>query len=278
MAVISFDLDGVLQRNPFHGRSPHGLFGYVRRQLAPYMGMADLQAAEVAALDLVFGEHHDRLYAGRLVDAHDWDGIIALVAQRLGHPGGIDMAALTTEWCTKPNIIFLYNGGAETLHALRTAGHTLVTITNGFRCYQEPVIRALGIYDYFTAMVTPEAAGYAKPETGIYRAAEQYGPGPYIHVGDVMPHDIAGANRAGWKSIYIVQPQAPAYTEMPSELKALAPWERPAQGKEWLTQRLEIDRKWHGFPPATLEECIPDAIVEHLSEIPATVAAIAAAG
>ncbi|HLN62076.1 MAG TPA: HAD family hydrolase [Symbiobacteriaceae bacterium] len=274
MALVSFDLDGVLQRNPFHGSKPHGVFGHIKRTLAAHVGLADPVAAADAALAMVFAEHQARLHNGRLVGAHDWDGIVATVISRLGYPGTISVTDLVVEYCGKPDMIFLYPGGRECLQALAGAGHTLVTITNGFRCYQEPVLRALGVLDLFSAMITPEAVGAAKPQPEIFRAAEAYGPGPCFHIGDTLPHDVAGAKRSGWKAIYIVQPLAPGYSEMPPELAALPPWERPARGAEWLRTRLEIDRQWHGFPPVTAEECVPDAVVTNLSEIPQTIAAL----
>jgi FMN phosphatase YigB (HAD superfamily) len=275
VALVSFDLDGVLQRNPFLGRSPHGVFGHVRRVLGPYVtGQTDPEAAEFAALDMVMGEHQGRLQAGDMVAAHDWDDIVGTVAGRLGYTGRLSITDLVTEYCRKPGLIYLYPGAAETLDALRSAGHTLITITNGFRCYQEPVLRALGILDRFAAMVSPDSAGAGKPQTGIFRAAEAYGGLPRIHIGDVLPHDMAGARRAGWKAIYVVQPAAPSYTELPAAVAAVPPWQRPAVGLEWLRTRLTIDRRFHGHPPAELEECIPDAIVTHLQEIPETVAQI----
>lgn len=275
MALISFDLDGVLQKNPFRSDRPDGVFGHLRRELAPYVKQADDPERE--ALRLVLQEHTDRMHAGLLVDAHDWDGIVATVSTRLGYPGRFDIAALVTEYCERPDLIHLYAGGRECMEALRAAGHTLVATTNGFRSYQEPVIRKLGIYELFTAMITPEAVGAAKPEPGIFRAAEAYSGGTTsIHIGDVLPHDVAGAKRSGWRAIYVVQPGAPGATELPAELAALPPWERPAAGMEWLAFRLERDRRWHGHPPAELHECIPDAVVTSLSEVPPAVAALIA--
>lgn len=276
MALISFDLDGVLQRNPFHGRSPHGVFGHIKRELAPYMGLADPAEAAERALDLVLEEHQRRMHNGLLVDAHDWDGIVATIAGQIGYPGQINVTDLTVDYCEKPDLIHLYPGSLECLEAVRAEGHTLVAITNGFRCYQEPVLRKLGVLHLFIALITPEAVGAAKPQGEIFRAAERFG-SPCIHIGDTLPHDVAGARRAGWKAIYVVQPGAPSATELPQALAALPPWERPAAGNGWLLSRLEIDRRWHGYPPAAPEECMPDAIAAHLSEIPETIKSLLSA-
>ncbi|HWI61442.1 MAG TPA: HAD family hydrolase [Symbiobacteriaceae bacterium] len=266
MALVSFDLDGVVQRNPFHSNRPDGVFGHISRELCP--------ADPGAALKAIFAEHHDRLHAGELVAAHDWDGIVSAAASRLNYHGQISVTQLVLEYCEKPGMVWHYAGAPDVLQELRDAGHTLVSITNGFRCYQEPVLRAIGLLDSFTAVITPEAAGAAKPEAGIYRAAEAYagGPGPFIHIGDTLPHDVAGAKRAGWLAMYVCQPGAPGATDLPPELLATDPWDRPAHGMDWLRHRLDLDRRWHGHPPAELEECIPDAIVARLQEIPASIA------
>jgi putative hydrolase of the HAD superfamily len=274
VALISFDLDGVLQRNPFYRGSPRGVYGHIRRELAPYL--AHEPDPERAAVELVVGEHYRRMAAGQVVAAHDWDGIVNEVARRLGYPQQIDVAALVAHYCQEPDLVYAYPSAHECLDELLAQGHTLVSVTNGFRAYQEPVLRTIGLLDRFTALITPDSAGAAKPQAQIFRAAEAYGQGPYIHVGDVLPHDIAGAKGAGWLAIYVVQPLAPGYTEMPRDLAALPPWERPAAGlHDWLPARLEVDRRWHGHPPCELQACIPDAIVHHLREIPATVAHLA---
>lgn len=272
MALISFDLDGVLQRNPFYMGSPQGVFGHIRRELAPFL--SGEPEPERAALERIVREHHRLMELGNMAHAHDWDAIIATVARDLGYEGQIDVAALVEEYCQVEGLVWSYPGSHECLDSLRAQGHTLVSITNGFRSYQEPVLRTIGLLDRFTALVTPDEVGAGKPEAAIYRAAEAYGPGgPFIHIGDVLPHDIAGAKRAGWMGIYVVQPKAPGYTEMPPEMAALPPWERPAFGMaDWLPGRLDRDRRWHGYPHCDLDECVPDAVVHDLLEIPATVA------
>lgn len=268
MALISFDLDGVLQRNPFYVSGPQGVFGHIRRELAPYVSAPD---PERAVNRMIVGEHMRLMQEGRMVPAHDWDGIVNKVARELGYPGRIDVAALVERYCQIPGLVYSYPGAAACLDCLRAEGHTLVAITNGFRAYQEPVLRKIGLLDRFATLLTPDETGAGKPELAIFRAAERFG-SPHIHVGDTLPHDVAGARRAGWMAIYVVQPLAPGYTEVPKDLLALRPWERPAAGMEWLSHRLDWDRRWHAYPPAELEECIPDAIVHDLMEIPATVA------
>lgn len=238
----------------------------------------DPEAAAAIALKLILDEHLARMHSGRMVEAFDWDGIVASVAGTLGHPDRLDVAALITRYAPNTELCWLFPGVAECLQGLTDAGHTLVTITNGYTSYQAPVLRQLGVLSFFNAMISPEVAGAAKPQPGIFRFAEQFGGAPRVHIGDVLPHDIAGAKRAGWQAIYIVQPKAPGYAELPAHLAALTPWERPAQAGSWLERQLERERLWHAYPPVELEECIPDAIVTALHEVPATIAQLVGQG
>jgi FMN phosphatase YigB (HAD superfamily) len=192
----------------------------------------------------------------------------------MGYPGRIDVANLVKQYSKDPRLAYLYPGARDCLEALALAGHTLICITNGFRCYQEPVMRTLGIYHHFTAIITPDAVGAAKPQEAIFRAGEAYGSSP-IHVGDNLLHDIAAAKRVGWKAVCVVQAGHMRSLPLSAELSALLPWDRPAKGMGWLRVRLERDRRWHGDPPVAA--AMPDAIVLDLQELPETVSRISTA-
>lgn len=307
MALISFDLDGVLQRNPFYMGSPRGVFGHIVRDLAPYAERAASLSDQTAAashltaptsdgteaanahaaaastapsaaadteqllLRRLIQEHRQRMEAGEIVAAHDWEAIVNLIAQEIGYPTKVPVTELVEQYCQVEGLVYAYPGSHQTLDQLLAEGHTLVSITNGFYAYQAPVLRTIGLLDRFTTLITPDRTGAGKPQVAIYRAAESFG-SPCVHVGDVLPHDIAGAKAAGWLGIYLVQPQAPGYTPLPPDLQQLNPWERPQAATAWLQGRLEIDRRWHDFPPCELADCIPDAICQHLEEVPATIA------
>jgi len=273
LALISFDLDGVLCRNPFQSKRPDGVFGHIRKELAPFTGLTGPEAEE-AALRMVLEEHRNRLMAGKMVDCFDWDDIVATVGKRLGYTGQMDVAALVTHYAQNPDLCYGYPGAEACLQALTDAGHTLVAVTNGFRRYQEPVLRQLGLLPYFRALICPDMVGAAKPERPIFEAAAAYGGPPRIHVGDTLHHDVAGARRAGWQAIYLHQPGAPGSTEIPAELAALPPVQRPARAMAWLRFRLQRELQFYPWPPAELAECIPDAIAFRLAEVPEAVAAL----
>jgi putative hydrolase of the HAD superfamily len=272
LALISFDLDGVLQKNPFAAARPDGVFGRVKAALAPYVGLPNPEEAAAQALRQIFGRHRELLAQGQLVAAYDWDEIVNHVAAALGCPARFDIVRLVEEGCEVPGLIWSYPGAADCLQALTDGGHILVSTTNGYKAYQEPVLRKLGLLHYFREMISPEMAGAAKPQPAIFRVSAAKYPGPYIHVGDTLLQDVAGARAAGFAAIYICQVQAPDGEELPPEIAALAPWERPAVAEAWLAHRRAREMKFDTTPPAELQDCMPDAIVARLEEVPKTVA------
>ena len=81
--LVTFDLDGVLMQNPFR----RGVFPHVVRALEPYASA--IAARETGAdparlvLQLIIDEARQRLLDGRMVEAYDWDDIVARVAADL---------------------------------------------------------------------------------------------------------------------------------------------------------------------------------------------------
>ncbi|MFS8641171.1 MAG: hypothetical protein LOD90_10285, partial [Symbiobacteriaceae bacterium] len=128
MALVSFDLDGVLQRNPFHLGQPHGVFGHICRTLAGHIAEPD---PEMAVLRRVIALHRARAAAGDLVGCHDWDDIVNTVAREVGFPGRIDVAALVEEYCQIEGMIWAYPGAAACMDRLRAEGHHLLVQPQG---------------------------------------------------------------------------------------------------------------------------------------------------
>ena len=99
-----------------------------------------------------------------------------------------------------------------TLAALRSNGFELGLISNGFTTFQFSVIRALGIERFFSAILISEAEGIRKPDPGIFRRALERLhslPGESVFVGDDPVSDIAGANDAGMKAVWLRNPVWP---------------------------------------------------------------------
>ncbi len=93
----------------------------------------------------------------------------------------------------------------ETLIQLRASGLKLGLITNGNAAIQQGTIHALGIHAFFDVMLISEAEGIKKPDRLIFeRALQRIGVAAQaaLFVGDHPVTDIAGAQKAGIKSVW----------------------------------------------------------------------------
>jgi putative hydrolase of the HAD superfamily len=87
----------------------------------------------------------------------------------------------------------------ETLAALRARGLVLAVVSN-FDTRLGPLLDALGIAAHLDAVVHSSAAGAAKPDAAIFRAALErlaVSPDGTLHAGDDPVADVAGARGAG---------------------------------------------------------------------------------
>jgi FMN phosphatase YigB (HAD superfamily) len=254
--TIGFDLDGVIMQNPF-GK---GVFPRIRayiREHAESLPTSDVSEADRMIDKKIREGWRRRMEAGRYVDAYDWDDIFTEVSRSFGGPDVPDVSATVRECCELDDMIALLPGVREGLDLLRSRGFRLVAITNGFRPYQEPVLEALEVATYFDAVYTPDVTGFAKPDPKAFDVV----PGLVAHVGDTLMHDVLGANLAG-KLAVLMDP------DMPSSLRSLEPRERihTSQAKAYLSQKFEdsLYREFH--PEATLERCMPFALVTSVDE------------
>jgi phosphoserine phosphatase len=92
------------------------------------------------------------------------------------------------------------------LEALRAAGIRLVVVTNGTERHQRSKLDAAGLTGMFAAVVTSEAAAASKPDPRIFRAAlaeVACEPGDAVMVGDNPLRDVAGAQQAGLRGVWV---------------------------------------------------------------------------
>jgi len=81
------------------------------------------------------------------------------------------------------------------------ARYPLVSVSNG-----NADLERIGLRHFFRGSVSARACGVAKPAVRIFHAAcEQLGLPPHavLHVGDDPELDVAGANRAGLRSVWL---------------------------------------------------------------------------
>jgi putative hydrolase of the HAD superfamily len=175
----------------------------------------------VAALRSFAADQHSRLTArfGRLGREAFVDGFIALDANGQGAKHAVYSAILSevgmdrsaagfltldyerrfSEHCRPPDDLY------ATLELLRTAGMRLGVITNGRTAMQMATIGALGVADSFDAILVSQAEGMRKPDRAIFmRALGRLGCSPdvAVFIGDHPEADIAGAARAGLRTIW----------------------------------------------------------------------------
>ena len=78
-------------------------------------------------------------------------------------------------------------------------------LTNGFTEAQYRKLRSTGLDRYIQRMVISDEIGIQKPDTRLFRYAEQATgatPDSTVMIGDNPDNDIAGALSAGWHALY----------------------------------------------------------------------------
>lgn len=261
---MGFDLDGVLMRNPFVRCLRPRLLALARSSPA-LRGLRPEEADRLMETEVENGWQR-LMRSGDWVAAYDWDRIYGDALRAFGQRTPFDVAACVRDCCGVEDAIAELPGAQRTLAALQGAGCRLVVVTNGFAAYQEPVLEALGLLGYFDAVITPDRAGYAKPQAGIFQAA-----GPLdLFVGDTLVHDVLGAKAAGAMAVWL----AP---ELPTELHALDPMARVAHPalRDGVAAALAGSPYSAFHPEATVDACLPDAAVTHLDEVVALAVASA---
>ena len=126
-----------------------------------------------------------------------------------------------------------YEDAVAVLESLR-GRIRLAVVTNGTEEHQRTKLDASGLTGLFDAIVTSGAVGASKPDPAIFRAAlATVGcePGEAAMVGDNPLRDIAGAQQAGLRGIWIDRDRGDSRGVVPdatigelSELAALGWW------------------------------------------------------
>ena len=207
--VIFFDLDGTLIDGPFKPVVLPAIFGE--------LAASGLEPTELRRL-LV--EENYRRQADPMCPATmamDWDDILQTLGKQLGIPVKTNAEALIRGHAGPP-YANLHPGALEALRFLVKPERALVLATKGLRKYQQPILDALGLTPYFTAILTPESHQALKRDRAFYgdwpdRAALS------IMVGDYYTDDVLPTRAFGFQPVWKV-------TLLPEELRALDPQTR----------------------------------------------------
>lgn len=105
--------------------------------------------------------------------------------------------------------------GARELLAYLSRKYLIGVLTNGFTEVQYRKLRSTGLDRYIQRMVISDEIGIQKPDTRIFRYAEQETgatPETTLMIGDNPDNDIMGALDAGWHAIYFDRKSKPFYS------------------------------------------------------------------
>lgn len=100
----------------------------------------------------------------------------------------------------------LRDGVFDTLKALRSRGLHLGVVSNADKDQLDHFIELGQLDQYFDSLLSSEEAGSCKPDLAIFQEALRRAacsPEEALFVGDSTQQDIAGANRAGLRSVLI---------------------------------------------------------------------------
>lgn len=110
------------------------------------------------------------------------------------------------QWQRHARDFVLREGVLDTLQALRARGVHLGLVSNIDEDQLQHLLDVARIGPYFDSALSSERAGSCKPDPGIFAAALQRAhcrPEEALFVGDTIAQDIAGANRAGMRSVLL---------------------------------------------------------------------------
>ena len=264
--LITFDLDGVLQQNPFGKGVFPEVCGKIGETLVSREGLTVDEAAKTV-MTMIRDEAKRRLTSRDYVGAYDWDDIVLVAAKAAGSPARFDVEQLVVKYCT-PDYIFPYPYAFEVLSELSGLGVRLAVVTNGFYKYQNPVMEGIGLRHFFPDFITPEMVGTVKPFSGIFQAAIRGEYSLRLHVGDTIIHDVWGAQMSGFDPIWMVKER-----DLPEHLLTLAPWERPHRPeiRPVIAKAFDADLHPGAYPDVTADDCRPAYVITDLREILAVV-------
>lgn len=115
--------------------------------------------------------------------------------------------------------------GAKKLLVSLSNSYLIGVLTNGFTEVQYRKLRSTGLDRYIQRMVISDEIGIQKPDTRLFRYAEQATgatPESTLMIGDNPDNDIRGAIDAGWRAIYFDRKGKPYNSDSPFFLGIVA--------------------------------------------------------
>ncbi|WP_022881148.1 HAD family hydrolase [Gryllotalpicola ginsengisoli] len=170
-----------------------------------------LDAAEITAATLAFEAEVYELHAtGWLLGGVGTGELYGALWRRALEVYGLDEPAAgelaEAQWAAELAAFRAYDDVAGLIERAAGRGIRLALVTNGPSVVQRAKLEATGLADAFDAVVISAEAGVAKPEPRIFRTALDalgVAPGRAWHVGDSLEYDVAGAQAAGVRGVWL---------------------------------------------------------------------------
>lgn len=185
-----FDLDGTL---------------YSRDEL-----VCNLLSAQYDAFSVELEHVEKSLYVDKVVllDAHGYENkeaVYSAVAQEFQLSKDLESRLIEYFWARYDDHCAPPEDTLTTLATLKARGKCMGVVTNGLTLRQNKKIDALGIREYFSAIVISEEEGIKKPHPEIFaRAAARIdcAPEECVFVGDHPVADVDGARAVGMAAVW----------------------------------------------------------------------------
>ncbi len=92
----------------------------------------------------------------------------------------------------------------ELLYYLKSSGHIIGLITDGYSITQRNKLRALGLDSFFDSIIISEEFGSAKPDKNNYAHFLQFGQADYFYIADNIKKDFIVPNQLDWCSVCLL--------------------------------------------------------------------------
>jgi 8-oxo-dGTP diphosphatase len=189
--ILFVDLDHTVMTNPFHG----GVFPGLAKQLAE---SADRVDPEPVRRRLI--ERSLELLAQRTIRANDWDAIADDVAVEIDGFWDGSVVDLVNESLEHASVV---PEAPQALAAAREAGWQVIAASQGFRRYQEPVLRHLGLSAYFDDCLYTDEVRSLKRSLRFYNGIDR-GADRVVVLGDHFVDDGLYPRHFGMTSVLFV--------------------------------------------------------------------------
>ena len=131
----------------------------------------------------------------------------ALLRELGADPSPAAVSALAVRFRTLSTMhLRLYSGAKELIKALHRTGARVLLLSNAQRCFTEPELRSLGLWDSFDRIFISSDLGFKKPDRRFYDMALKQAaldPADCLMIGNDPVCDILGAVGAGMDAFYI---------------------------------------------------------------------------